>query len=496
MIKKPKSHVQDGEKPINKDMTKFARKNYKEYGLAVLEDRAIPDYRDGMNPVNRRSLWSAHDMGIKSTSKLVKAARVVGDTMGRFHPHGDSSLYGAVVGMTNSNTVVPLVDGDGNWGSMSDGRAAAMRYTEMRLSKFSDQVIFNKFYLPVIDMAPNYDGSIMEPVLLPALLPIVLLNGRYGIAPGATTYIPSVTSTSLVRTLKAIYEGAAIEPKLLYKTMRFTSIYGGTEVKPETKEERVDRINVFRKTSGSTRLRSSTQWNEKTRTLTVTKFAMVSKMEKLLEKLQGLTINNIKVVAEARDDSTKHDKYGTVTIILKRGLLPKVEKATLAHIKEKILSSSEHYVLNFTERYTDELGMAHASMKPMSLTSMMTEWVTWRTALEKKACLYWIQQADKQIHRLDLLMLACDNLEIIFKSLKMKGTREELELWLSKQLKITVEDAKVIFDLRVYQLRALEKMQLQIQKKEVETTRSNLKTRHKNPEAYMAKQLDEFEFNL
>ena len=177
------------------DLLDFAREHYSRYGRSVLEDRAFPDFRDGMNPVNRRTLWSAYSLGIRSNSKFVKSARIVGDVLGRYHPHSDQAAYGAMVKMTNVNGVVSnipigLFEGEGNWGSLSNSAAAAMRYTEARLSKFSDEVLFNKFYMPVVRMIPNFDSSTVEPLILPALLPLVLLNGRSGIAPVATTNIP------------------------------------------------------------------------------------------------------------------------------------------------------------------------------------------------------------------------------------------------------------------------------------------------------------------
>lgn len=477
------------EKVKDVDLLKFARKNYYEYGTAVLEDRAIPDFRDGMNPVNRRALWSCYDMGVRSNAKLVKSARIVGDTMGRFHPHGDSSLYNAVVGMTKNSSNIALVHGSGNWGSMSEPRAAAMRYTEMKLSKFSDNVLFNRFYTPIIERAPNYDGSLTEPVLLPALLPIVLLNGKDGIAPGATTYVPTFTPESIVNTLKAIYEGATVDAKFLYQNLEFTTLYGGKEVKPEDKEAKVDRLSVFKNTTGRVTFKSTTSWDEKTRTLTVTRFARVSKIEKLLENLL-----DIEGVAEARDDSTKHDKYATITVVLKKGLLPKKEAAIVKHIREKMLRSRENYVLNFTERYVDNEGQCQARMIPMTMVEMITKWVEWRTELERKACKYWIAEADKQIRYIELMMLAVDNRKIIIESLDKDCTQEELEAWLAKKLKITPAEAAVIYDLKVRQLRKLERKELEKRMKEIQSKRKELKSRHDKPEPWMAKQLTEFTF--
>jgi topoisomerase-4 subunit A len=486
---KKKAHPTDGEVIQDVNLLKFTRENYYNYGMAVLEDRAIPDFRDGNIPVARRILWSAYDMGIRSTAKAVKSARVVGDAMGRFHPHGDSSIYGTLVNMTNGNTPVSLVQGDGNWGSMTEPKAAAMRYTEMRLSKFSDNVMFNRFYTPILEFVPNYDGSMREPLLLPALLPVVLLNGKFGIAPGATSYIPTCTTDSVMKMLKGIYHGEEITAKFLYRALHFTSVSGGIEERPVEKEDRLARLGIFKGTGGTAVLKSKSSFDPKTRTLTIDRFANHWRVEKILEKLL-----DIEGVQEARDDSKKKQQFATVSVVLKRGLLPKMEKAILRHIENKILTSRENYVMNFTERYIDETGQAQARMKPMSMLTMLTEWVAWRTDLERKACAYWIAEADKQIRRFEVLMLAVDNLDIIFKALKQKFTRDELDAHLAKRLKITLDEARIITEMRVYQLRALEKADLLKQKKEVEAKRTELKARRKDPHKFMATQLDEFKF--
>jgi DNA gyrase/topoisomerase IV subunit A len=483
------AHVTDNEKIKEVPLLDFARKNYYEYGMAVLEDRAVPDFRDSMIPVSRRIAWSAYDMGLRHNAKSVKSARVVGDVIGKYHPHGDQSVYGAMINMTNDNLPIALIQGSGNWGSMTEPRAAAFRYTEMRLSQFSDQVLFNKFYTPIMQFGPNFDGSMKEPMLLPCLLPIILMNGKFGIAPGATSYIPTCTTASVMKMLKAVYGGEEVTAKFLYKTLRFTSVSGGIEEMPTEPEERKKRFGIFKTFKGKAVLKSESSFDPKTRTLTITKFANHWKVESMLEKFL-----DIEGVQSARDDTGKKDKYAIVSVVLKKNIHPKLEKAILKHIEEKILTTRENYVLNFTERYLDDDGQAQARMKPMSLTTMVTEWLKWRIQLERDACAYWITEADRRIHRLELLMLAVDNLDIIIKMLRTKMTRPEMAEFLKKKLKISLDDAQVILELRVYQLNALEKTELIKQKKTVEAERSELKARQKKPEPYMLKQLSTFTF--
>lgn len=477
---------------LDVDLYELAAKLYYDYGISVLEDRAIPDYRDGMNPVNRRVLWSAHSLGIRSNSKFVKSALIVGDTLGKYHPHGDTSCYGAMVNMTNShssvsNAIVPLFDGEGNWGSLSDSGFAAMRYTETRLSPFTDSVIFDRFYLPAVEMCPNFDSSREEPVVLPALLPIALLNGKSGIAPGARAEIPAVDLKSLIKVLKDGFSGTELDAKYLYKNVRFVSTFGGVEIPPSTKEEKADRIAIFKARKGSFMLRSNPEFDQVKGTATVTRFANIGNMEKLILKL--LKIDNVQ---SADDMSSKHDKYGTLAIRFKKKLSDGDFKKLKAKV-EGALSSKEQVILNFTERYKDAEGQGQARIKAMSITDMLKNWIIWRTELERTACEHWIKEAAKDIRKLELLIIAVDNREVIIKSLNdRKRTQDELEAWLAKQLKVTKEEAHSIYQLRVIQLRALEKDGLQAKRKEVIEQKKELESRKKKPAPYIVKQLETF----
>ena len=468
-------------------LLKFARKNYYEYGISVLEDRAFPDFRDGMNPVNRRLLWASFEMGIRSNAKFVKSARIVGSTLGLYHPHGDSSVYGALVKMTNTNTAVPLFQGEGNWGSLSDKSFAAMRYTEARLSKFADEVLFNKFYTPVIDFVPNYDGSSKEPLLLPALLPIALINGRFGIAPGAQTNIPICEYKSILRALYEIYQGQEITPEYLYKTLKFRSTYGGVEEAVEDKEDKALRESVFTSPEGKVTLYSELSYDEKNHTVTVSKFARDSDMEKLI-----VSLSDVEGIASVQDASSTKDYYGKLVIQFKKGLKDKQYDLLKKYVKKE-LSSRESYVLNFTERYVDQTGQSAAKVVPMSLTETLTRWIEWRTALERKACQYWINEDAKEIRRLELLLQAVDLIDFILSLLKNEklDTHQVYETY-SKKAKCTVDEAKYVFSRPIISLRKLEKSDLLDQKKKVEANKAKLEKRYKNPKPFMAEQLKEW----
>src|SRR5690606_1750078 len=182
----PQQELGDDALPLDR----FAERAYLAYAMSVVRSRALPQVEDGLKPVQRRILFAMNEMRLSATSKHVKSARVVGDVIGKYHPHGDSSVYDAMVRVAQDFSLrYPLVDGQGNFGSRDGDGAAAMRYTECRLTPIAD-LLLSEINRGTVDFAPNYDGAFEEPVLLPARLPFVLLNGSSGIAVGMATEIP------------------------------------------------------------------------------------------------------------------------------------------------------------------------------------------------------------------------------------------------------------------------------------------------------------------
>lgn len=474
--------------PIQIPLDEFSIEHYGRYGRAVLEDRAIPDYRDGMTPVNRRLLWSAYTLGIRSDSKFVKAARLVGDVLGRFHPHGDSSAYGAMVKMTNvghvtNNIIHALFEGEGNWGNLSSRAPAAMRYTEFRLSKFSDRVLFDKFYTPVIETVPNFDSSAVEPLVIPALLPVLFLNGAFGIAPGATANIPSFEIKSVIRVLDAAYRGEEITSKFLFKTLRVVSTFGGHEPEPKADDEQ--RRELFTKKRGAVVLKSTISYDKQTRKLTVTAFANAN-LTGIIEK-----VSTYVGVQTVQDLSDTKDRYGKIVVQFKK-LTPDEEKK-LVHKITDYLSAKENYVLNFTRRFKDETGQGQATMKALTLVQAFTSWISWRTKLEQRACEYWIGEDRKEIRRLELLVQASDLIDTIVKLLKAKGlSAQEVFERYAKIAKITIDEAKYVLNRPIISLRNLERPELQARIKVVTVNMKSLERRRDKPKPFMAEQLKNF----
>jgi DNA gyrase subunit A len=474
------------EREETQPLDKFACWMYKLYGTATLEERAIADYRDGFGPVHRRVLYAAYDLGLNHKSKLVKSARVVGDVLGKYHPHSDQAAYGSMVGLAHPWLSMPLIDGHGNWGSLTEPSNAAMRYTEARLTKFADEILFNKFYMPVVDYVPNFDGGLKEPNLLPALLPVILINGHFGIATGATAKIPACEFKSVLKLLKAAYEGAEIEPKLLYQNLKFRTSLGGAERKLAEKEAKIARMDTFRSPKGKAMLWSNMQYDEKKRVVTVTRFA-TSNMDTMLERIGAM-----EGVARAVNDSSASDAFGKLVVRLKNNMATKAYEKLLKKIDEE-LSQSISYNLNFTERYVDKEGSGQANLMNMSLTKMFSLWVKWRTELERKACSYWIKEDEKEISRLDLLAQAVDLIDFIVSLVKNEKLDEhQVYEAYAKKAKVTTESAKYVLGRPIISLRKLEKKKLAADRKAVMDHKDGLERRRKNPETFMVKQLEDF----
>src|SRR3989344_171154 len=200
-----------------REITEELQESYLDYAMSVIVARALPDVRDGLKPVQRRILWAMWETGLKSGAKLRKSAAVVGEVMKSYHPHGDASIYDAVTRLVQDFSLrYPLIQGQGNWGSIDGDNAAAQRYTECKLSKISEELLFD-VEKETVDWADNYDGSVKEPKVLPARIPNLLLNGAVGIAVGMATNIPPHNLKEVVDATLYLIENESIEPSDLMK---------------------------------------------------------------------------------------------------------------------------------------------------------------------------------------------------------------------------------------------------------------------------------------
>lgn len=446
---------------------------YYKYGVEVIENRAIFGGIDGLIPVTRRALWAAHELHLHHRAVRIKSARIVGDVIGKYHPHGDVAAYDAIVTATWNNQ--PLFDGEGNWGTMTEP-AAAMRYTNTRLSKYSDLVFFDPFYLPAIQYVPNYDGSLKEPLMLPSLLPNALLNGNFGIAPGVNTRSPSFTLESLVTVIqKSIKSGKCEAADCL--GLVFTTRYRGKARQGQSR--RAELKSLFK--TGKGKVVFDSVFTQVDGGLRVNRFAPIGDIEKLLKKVEG-----VNGVQSAVDDSEKTDPVKSAYLIkFRRGLKDAALEKTIKRVKT-FFSSTQNINIKVTDRYVDDAGLHKAKLRSSTVPEMIFDWIKYRMALERKACAYWIADLDKRIAYLELMRLAIKYIDFIVKCLKDKKlSSQQLDETVAKGLSITVPEAKSILDRPIRSLRALEDSDLRAKIKALQETKTEYEARRDKPAPYV-----------
>jgi DNA gyrase subunit A len=413
----------------------FAKELTYEYGTHTIENRALPDYRDGMKPVHRRVLWAMNELNLRYNGPYVKAARVVGDTMGKYHPHGDRAIYDAMVGMANLS--VPLVDGEGNWGGLTDD-AAAMRYTEARMTKYAQETMLSPNYMAVTPMVDNYDGKDKEPLYLPALLPNLLLNGTYGIAVGITSVMPPMRLEPLMPLIDAYIGGQEITNKAFKKAVRFNYPYGGVY---GGDKDMLD--HWITEGYGSLMFRPEYTIDEDTRTITFTKVVPYFNWESAVKRLANL--KNVSgfddLVSKAdRDKDAKASRF----VVRMKSTVPREDLDDALGPVVNVFSNSVRMATNITMRHS----FNRVEFRALTLANLLSLWIDYRIDLEKRTQQYIIGVLDGKISYQKLMLLAVDNRANILKALDSKTPDKVL----IDKLRITQEQADMILSLQVRSL--------------------------------------------
>src|SRR5690606_15318848 len=291
----------------------YAEQAYLDYAVSVVRGRALPDVGDGQKPVQRRILYAMSEMGLRAGAKPVKSARVVGDVLGKFHPHGDQAAYDALVRMAQDFTLrYPLIDGQGNFGSRDGDGAAAMRYTEARLTPIAD-VLLGEIDEGTVDFVPNYDGSQQEPQMLPARLPVMLLNGASGIAVGMATEIPSHNLREIAQACVALLKQPKLPDEDLYAMVPGPDFAGGGQIITPA----ADIAQIYAGGRGSLKARARWQFEELARgqwQLVVHELPPGTSCQKVLEEIEEIT--NPKVKAGKKSLTTDQQQGKAVMLNL------------------------------------------------------------------------------------------------------------------------------------------------------------------------------------
>ena len=414
------------------------------YSMSVIIDRALPDVRDGLKPVHRRILYSMNQNGNRSNAKFVKSARIVGDVMGRYHPHGDSAIYDSMVRLAQDWSMrYRLVQGQGNFGSMDGDPPAAMRYTEARMARPAEDLLAD-IDKDTVDFRDNFDGSDQEPKVLPAKLPNLLLNGQIGIAVGMATNIPPHNLGELIdATIELIDNKEATVEDLLkhIKGPDFPTgavVYGGAPMK-----------QAYQTGRGSVTIRAVAEIEETKKgrhQIVVTEVPYAVNKSSLIEKIADLVKDKkITAISDLRDESAR----GSVRIVieLKKDAYPK--KVLNQLYKLTTLQTSFHFNM---------LALIDGIQpRVLGLTEILSEFIKHRQKVVRRRTEFELKKAKDRAHILEGYKIALDHIDEVIKTIRASKTQEEAEANLVKQFALTVIQAKAILAMQLRRLTGLER---------------------------------------
>ena len=421
--------------------------NYLTYAMSVIIGRAIPDVRDGLKPVHRRIIYSMYNSGLRSNQKTRKSAKVVGEVLGNFHPHGDSPVYEAIVRMAQEFSLrYPLIIGQGNFGSIDGDPPAAMRYTECKLSKLAEELV-KDIEKDTVDFIPNYDNTTTEPIVLPAGYPNILVNGAVGIAVGVSTSIPPHNIAEVVRGIKAYIDNPDISiDAIVDKYIKAPDFPTGGYIVG------YDNIKKIYKTGkGSFRIRGKVAVEDRDDKLSIViteipygikKSDLILKIKELLEE------EKIKGVAYLRDESNKEGIR--VVLGLKKGAIPNIIINQLYH----------HTPLEITFNVNM---LAILNKKPIlfNLKDIIREFVGFRKEIIIRRSRHDLGVAEARLHIVEGLLKAIDNLDEVIKIIRGSKTVKDAKDNLIDRFGLSDTQSQAILDLRLQKLTAMERLSLE-----------------------------------
>lgn len=404
------------------------RRSYLDYAMSVIIGRALPDIRDGLKPVHRRVLWAMHELGNTHNKAYKKSARIVGDVIGKYHPHGDMPVYDTIVRLAQDFSMrYLLIDGQGNFGSVDGDAAAAMRYTEIRMARLANELLAD-IEKETVTFQPNYDESLSEPTVLPARVPNLLINGSDGIAVGMATKIPPHNLTEIVDATFALLKDPELTVEDLTKIVTGPDfptggfIYGREEIRKSYVEGRG--VLQLRARAGIDRIGRGAQERD---AIVVTEIPFQVNKARLLERIAEL-INEKKIdgISDLRDES---DRTGMrIVVELKRDAVPQV---VLNKLYKLTPMQSSFGVIN--------LAIVNGQPRVLNLKQMLEAFIEFRREVVKKRTEYELRKAKARAHILEGLTKAIDALDYIITLIRNSRSVDEARQWLMAQLKTTSE---------------------------------------------------------
>lgn len=458
----------------------FASKAYLEYAISVVKGRALPEICDGQKPVQRRILYAMYRMGLRPDAKQVKSARVVGEVLGKFHPHGDTAAYDAMVRMAQDFSMrYPLVDGHGNFGSRDGDGAAAMRYTEAKLTKFSE-LLLSEIDGGTVNFVPNYDGAFKEPSMLPARMPFVLLNGASGIAVGMATEIPPHNMKEVAKAVAAVLENPQISLEEVLEVMPGPDFPGGSQIISSAEAIR----EVYRSGNGSLQMRASYHFEELARgqwQMVVTELPYKVSSQKVLAEIEAIT--NPKPPAGKKTTTAKQNQEKMLMLNVLDKARDESDKEVDVRLvfepRSKTVDRDE-FVNTLFAKTSLECGCKFNVItigingKPAqkSLLDILSEWGEFRTKTVRRRSQFRLEAVEDRIHILEgrlKIFVSLD--EVIHIIRNAEDPKQELIV----RFGLSDRQAEDILEIKLRQLAKLEDIKLEKELKKLQKERDSLK---------------------
>lgn len=435
----------------------FAEKAYLEYSMYVILDRALPNIGDGLKPVQRRIVYAMSELGLSAVSKPKKSARTVGDVIGKYHPHGDSACYEAMVLMAQEFSYrYPLVDGQGNWGSTDDPKSfAAMRYTESRLTKYAKSLL-QELDQGTTEWVLNFDGTLSEPTVLPARLPNVLLNGGMGIAVGMSTDIPPHNISEVVGACVHLLDHPKATVRDLCKFIKGPDYPTEAEIISSIKEIH----EAYSTGTGSIRMRAN--YSNESGDIVITALPYQVSGAKILEQIaQQMHAKKLPMVQDLRDES---DHENPIRIVIS----PRSNRIDMDSLMSHLFATTD-----LERNYRINLNVIGIDGRPKvkNLRDLLKEWLVFRKKTVKRRLQWRLDKVENRLHELEGLLIAYLNIDEVIKIIR---NEDDPKAKLIKKFKLSEHQAEAILNLRLRNLAKLEEIKIKTEQKELSEERKSL----------------------
>jgi topoisomerase IV subunit A len=437
----------------------FTEKAYRDYSMYVILDRALPALGDGLKPVQRRIVYAMSELGLSAAAKHKKSARTVGDVIGKFHPHGDSACYEAMVHMAQDFSFrYPLVDGQGNWGSTDDPKSfAAMRYTESRLTRYAD-LLLDELTDGTVDWGPNFDGTLEEPLWLPAQLPNLLLNGASGIAVGMATDIPPHNLREVAAACIQLLDDPEATTRALLKHVKGPDLPTGAEIV----SSRAELLEFYERGTGSFRARAAWEQEQESGAIVITQLPFQVSGSRVLEQVaQQMRDKKLPMVEDVRDES---DHENATRLVID----PRSNRVDVEQLMAHLFATTD-----LERSYRVNLNVIALDGRPRvcGLKELLTEWLEFRRRTVRRRLEFRLDRVARRLHILDGMLIAYLNLDEVIRIIRRE---EEPKPVLMKRFKLDDEQAEAILETKLRHLAKLEEMKIRDEQQRLAAERKEI----------------------